>query len=221
MRYLFLSLFCSLFALNLHSQETYKDTITLQEVKISKKKLKVVTVKQGKGKQEIGNGFFKTVPTQTFFIENLPYGTIQEIRLHFMWMVVKSLPDSKPINTNILKTTYELTIYDVKENQLGNKINKTPIQVTIPEGRKSEPSVTVDLSKLSFTTDKLLVELKRVSPLPCSECKMYIPYGYDASTPNNTKDIGQQNRRGSSKPPSNVNLNFGLLCEIKTLTREY
>ena len=108
MRYLFLSLFCSLFVLNLHGQESFKDTITLQEVKINKKKLKVVTVKQGKDKQKIGNGFFKTVPTQIFFIENLPYGTIQEIRLHFMWMVVKSLPDSKPINTNILETTYEL-----------------------------------------------------------------------------------------------------------------
>jgi len=221
MRYLFLSLFCSLFVLNLHGQESFKDTITLQEVKINKKKLKVVTVKQGKDKQKIGNGFFKTVPTQIFFIENLPYGTIQEIRLHFMWMSMVTKEGSIP-TSKIESTTYEITLHEVTDNKMGKAINNTPLLVKLPAGRKSEPSATVDLSALHLTTDKFFLVLKRASDLPYADCNFYIPIGYKTEKQLLYQgDIYNITIKDNTKIGSNPGYYSGLLCEIKTLTREY
>jgi hypothetical protein len=203
----------TLLSINLYSQETLKDTITLQEVTINKKEPKVITVKQGKGRRKTGNGFFKTVPKQTFLIENLPYGTIQNITLHFMWMLPETIIGKRIPDTKILETRYALTLYEVKDNKMGNKLNNTPITVTLPESRKTEPRLTVDLSTLSLTADSFFIVLERVSQLPCNGCKMYIPMGYDANTLTNVTGI--------EKAASHLTYHMGLLCEIKTLTREY
>jgi hypothetical protein len=203
------------------SQETFKDTITLQEVKINKKEPKLITLKQGKGKQKIGNGFFKTAPEQAHLITELPYGTIQNIILHFMRMSMINKEGSIP-TTKVESTTYELTLHEISSNKIGKVINDTPILVKLPSSRKSEPSVTVDLSTLHLTTDKFFVVLKRTSDLPCSECNFYIPMAYKSE-----KKLGYQGDiynitlQEKSTPAVYPSFYYGLLCEIKTLTREY
>lgn len=220
MRYLFLSLF-ALLATNLHSQETFKDTITLQEVKISKEEPKLITVKQGKGKEKIGNAFFKTAPEQAHLIEGLPYGTIQALTLHFMWISMKTKEGSIP-TSKIENTIYELTLHEATDNKIGKAINGIPFKIELPTSKKKTPSITLDLSTLHLTADKFFVVLKRTSDLPCSECNFYIPMNYYTE-----KQLVHQGNiqnitiKEKTTPDSNSKYYTGLLCEIKTLTREY
>ncbi|MFP9112471.1 hypothetical protein ACLI1A_00915 [Flavobacterium sp. RHBU_3] len=220
MRYLFLFLF-TISSIKLHSQENFKDTISLQEVKISNKKPKVVTVKQGKGKQETGNGFFKTALQQAYLIEGLPYGTLQNITLHFMWMSMTTKTGMLP-TSKVESTTYEVTLHEVTDNKIGKAINNTPLLVKLPAGRKSEPSATVDLSTLQLTTNRLFIILKRVSDLPCAECNFYILMGYHSEKQlhyqGDLQNITIQNKTTLAPNPDYYT---GLLCEIKTLTQEY
>lgn len=216
MRHLFLSLFF-LVAISLYSQETF----TLQEVKINKKEPKVITLKQGKGKEKIGNGFFKTAPEQAHLIEGLPYGTIQNITLHFMWISMKTKEGSIP-TAKIENTTYELTLYEVTDNKIGKVINDMPFRIELPASKKKELHITLDLSTLHITTDKFFVVLKRTSDLPCSECDFYIPTAYKSEKKLGYQgDIHNITLQEKSTPAVYPNFYYGLLCEIKSLTREY
>lgn len=205
-----------------YSQESLKDTITLQEVKISKKEPKVITIKQGKGKEKIGNGFFINYPEQTNLIQGLPYGTLQSVTLHFMWTVKKKETGKEIPNTKIKATTFELILYELKEDKVGSRINDTPIQIQLPESRKESPSITIDLKPLNLTCDSFFAVLKLTSALPCDDCKLYIPMGYRTEK----QQVFRENppnltTRDNQKSELYPGYHMGLLCEIKTLTQEY
>lgn len=204
-----------------HCQENRTDTITLQEVKISKKEPKIITLKKGKGKTRIGNGFFKTAPEGAYLIEKIPYGTIQEITLHFNSMQISTDPNHIPV-AKTEATTYELTLHELKDNKMGPAINDVPIIIQLPASKKDSQNIKIDLTTLHLNTDRFFAIIKRTSVLPCSDCNFYIPVNYISEKQlyfnGYIKSIRLKEDTTQVQYP---NFHSGLLCEIKTRTREY
>jgi hypothetical protein len=198
---------------NLFSQDLRRDTIQLQNINIKAKELQYKSFKFGKG-PGLGTYAYFDNDTTAYLIEDIPYGEISEITIYFRNVNDNAVPKIK-------HTTYELSLYDVSNNNVGPLINKTPITVDLNESKKSFQKKVIDLSHLSFKSSRFFIFIKRTSELPCRKCAMYVPTVYDSKkkqwfygdlTILKTNDYLQPKLSG---------YNMGLRCEIKTLTRDY
>jgi hypothetical protein len=197
-------------------QDLENDTIQLNDLHIKAKEPKIKTIRLGNHSENVTVSHVDPADA-SYLIDNLPYGELQAITLHFFYFVKNSNAVSK-----IKETRYEMTLYDLTENgNAGKKINEEPISIVLEESSKSESKKTIDLSALHCKTGRFLIYLKRTSDLPPDDCALYLPTVKISANPIFHTPLVDFRPTEDSPANNRINRVGKLKCEIKTLTRYF
>lgn len=221
-RLLFLCLIYLNVAQASYSQEitaTYRDTITIEEIKINSKKPKLKTIKFKKPFYAIPfPEFYLEFYNHTYLVKDFPFGKVEEIIVHFIRntnfhhpeeIVGKNNSEYKKHEKNPTPQKYKVIIYAVdNDNNIGKQVNSEDIEFTVI-GNKNIVKKTVFVSKYNLETDKFFI---RLIPVELTE-KKRVAYSPILIRDEEYFYISDKDKK--------IRSGFGLKMDIKVLTNEY
>lgn len=219
--------FISILPLTVFSQNTYKDTIFLEQIVIEKsigKKPKIKKVKFGQQskKEKVFFVDYKHKYNQYYLVQNFPYGKIQDISLYFNNLNQINTFDGVKRKNIIFcdKENHKVEIYEAVDLSgsylIGEKVYENIFLLPITKKSSSLSSINIDLSHLNMTCGSFFIKIiPPTNTLNKQNCQRQT-YGFLAYKDSEALFYGYNQDGNLSKGEG-----FGLEMDLKVLTREY
>lgn len=207
MMHKFLFLFIFFIGFNSFAQQEKMEETTLQEMKISSKKPKKITIDYPE--KALRFPFKELGESRVYLVDNLKLGTLLEIEFK---MASYSKSDELAKNPVV----FEVLLYESNNQKLGKKLNEKPILITLKHHNHSTYKFNIKVEYLNIFTDELFIGLALKSDL--SETALVIEPLVTTNYDNLKIAYIKANEASNFVRSDSGYSNY---IKIKTLTRDY